>query len=93
VVLISISPWEPRPVDRLQQLLDILQVSHMWDIRPGIDFATREIQTRFTIRPARSLFLAKKYQLEGWVDGAVRALLNEPLQVCSLIFFFGNVYS
>lgn len=92
MILNSVSPWEAHPVDRLQQLLDILHISHMWEIGPGIDFATKEIEDQFEIRPAQSLFLAKKYQIQGWVNGAVRALLNNPLIVHSLILL-QNTYS
>lgn len=87
MVLNSISPWAPAANDHLQQLLDVLHVCHMWDIRPGIDFAADELRSKFELRPAHSLHLAERYRLVDWVNDAVRSLLDKPLQVCSLTIF------
>ena len=59
------------------QLLDILHVAHMWQIRPGFDYAVHELG-KHTLQPAKILSLAQKYSIAGWVPEAVRALLLLP---------------
>jgi hypothetical protein len=51
----------------------------MWDISPGIDFASREL-LRFDLHPAHCLYLARKYDLSNWIEGAVRKLIASPLE-------------
>lgn len=62
-----------------EQLLDILHISHMWQIRPGFDYAINQLGVH-TLRPAKQLSLAQKYSIAGWVPDAVRSLLRLPFR-------------
>ncbi len=50
----------------------------MWEILPGIEFASRELLT-FNLHPAHSLSLARKYHLLDWISAPVQTLLAAPL--------------
>jgi len=50
----------------------------MWEILPGIEFASRELLT-FDLHPAHSLSLARKYHLLDWISAPVQTLLATPL--------------
>jgi len=73
------------------QLLDILHISHMWQIRPGFDYAIHQLG-KHSLRPAKLLYYAQKYSIPGWVPEAVRALLLLPFHeyteqdICYLLF-------
>ena len=73
------SSWEAPRLEHRQQLLDILHISHMWEIVPGIDFAAREL-LGFDLQPAHRLYLARRYGLVDWIPAAVRVLLSTPLE-------------
>ncbi len=73
------SSWAPHHAEHSQQLLDILHVSHMWDIQPGIDFASQEL-LKFDLHPAHRLSLAHRYNLLDWISAPVRSLLTSPLE-------------
>ena len=74
-----------------EQLLDILHVSHMWQIRPGFDYAIHQLGV-CTLQPAKLISLAQKYSIAGWVPEAVRSLLLLPFckyteqDICDLSF-------
>jgi hypothetical protein len=51
----------------------------MWEIQPGIEFASREL-IAFNLHPAHSLSLARKYQLLDWIAHPVQNLLASPLE-------------
>jgi hypothetical protein len=78
-LLMTYSSWLPHRVGHRQQLLDILHVSHMWEIQPGIDFASHELLA-FNLHPAHSLSLARQYQLLDWIAYPVQNLLVSPLE-------------
>lgn len=86
----SNSSWAPLQAEHLQQLLDILHICHMWEIVPGIEFASRQLKEQFSnqLTPARSLSLARQYNLTGWIDGAVRQLISRPLSVRTFLISF-----
>jgi hypothetical protein len=46
----------------------------MWEIQPGIEFASRELLT-FNLHPAQSISLARQYQLLDWIAQPVQNLL------------------
>ncbi|KDR72044.1 hypothetical protein GALMADRAFT_143385 [Galerina marginata CBS 339.88] len=71
--------WNPVVVRRQEQLLDILHVSHMWQIRPGFDYAVGQLGEHL-VRPAKRLFFAQKYNIAGWVPEAVLLLLLMPFR-------------
>jgi hypothetical protein len=50
----------------------------MWDIQPGIDFASRELEN-FDLKPEHQLYLARQYTQLDWISGPIRALLASPL--------------
>lgn len=62
-----------------EQLLDILHISHLWQIRPGFDYAIQQLDVH-TLQPAKRLSLAQKYGIAGWVSEAVRSLLLLPFR-------------
>jgi len=51
----------------------------MWDIKPGIDFATQQL-LKFDLHPAYCLYLARQYNLLDWISAPVRSLLSSPLE-------------
>jgi hypothetical protein len=51
----------------------------MWDIHPGIEFATREL-LGFDLHPAHRLYLAHRYNLVDWISDPIRQLLAAPLE-------------
>lgn len=51
----------------------------MWQIQPGINFASQEL-LKFNLRPAHRLHLARQYDLSTWNSDAVRSLLQTSLQ-------------
>jgi hypothetical protein len=51
----------------------------MWDILPGIEFASQEL-LNFNLRPAHYLSLARKYRLLDWISAPVQSLLASPLE-------------
>lgn len=75
------SAWAPLKAERTQQLLDILHVSHMWEIEPGIQFASTEL-LKFDLHPAHRLHLARQYGLRdlNWINVPIRMLLGSPLE-------------
>lgn len=78
--------WADLPIDHIQQLVDILHVSHMWGVAAGINFASERL-LRFeqaAFRSARRLRLALLYGLNSWVEGAVRDLLQTPLPLLTV---------
>ncbi|KAF8800933.1 hypothetical protein BYT27DRAFT_7262488 [Phlegmacium glaucopus] len=64
------SAWAPLQALHACQLVDILHVSHMWDIQPGIDFATQQL-LKFDLHPAHRLSLARQYNLLDWIPSPV----------------------
>jgi hypothetical protein len=74
------SAWAPLKAECIKQLLDILHVSHMWEIAPGIQFASTEL-LKFDLQPAQRLHLAQKYGLidSNWINIPIRRLLGSPL--------------
>jgi len=62
-----------------QQLLDILHVAHMWEIAPGVEFATSEL-LKADLHPVHCLCLARKYGLQDWIKIPIRMLLGDPLE-------------
>ncbi|KIM38493.1 hypothetical protein M413DRAFT_30043 [Hebeloma cylindrosporum] len=72
--------WKPLKAERTKQLLDILHVSHMWDIVPGVEFATTELLSKADLHPAHRLHLARQYRLLDWIEVPVRMLLTAPLE-------------
>lgn len=74
------SSWEPHHAGHSQQLLDILHVSHMWEIQPGIDFAAEQLLLpQFNLHAAQRLYIARRYGLLHWISSPVRELLASPL--------------
>ena len=73
------SAWAPLKAERTKQLLDILHVSHMWEIAPGVQFATTEL-LKADLHPAHRLHLARQYGLLDWIDTPIRMLLEAPLE-------------
>ncbi len=73
------SAWVPLKAEHTKQLLDILHVSHMWEIVPGIQFATTEL-LKADLHPAHRLHLARQYGLLDWIEIPVRMLLTAPLE-------------
>src|SRR5271169_102392 len=65
-------------VAHARQLIDILHVSHMFDIQPGVQFAIGQL-LEFNLHPAHRLRLASRYHLAGWISHVVRDLLQLPL--------------
>ena len=65
-------------MEHSQQLIDILHVCHMWEIRPGIEFASTAL-VNFDLRPAFCLYLARRYNLLNWVPIHIQTLLSSPL--------------
>ena len=51
----------------------------MWDIQPGINFASQEL-LKFDLHPAYCLHLARQYNLLDWISTPVRSLLASPLE-------------
>ena len=51
----------------------------MWDILPGVDFASQEL-LRFDLHPAHALYLAQKYNLGNWIEGSIQRLIASPLE-------------
>jgi hypothetical protein len=78
---VTSSAWAPLKAERTQQLLDILHVSHMWEIGPGLEFASKEL-LKFDLHPAHRLHLARQYGLlnVNWINIPVRMLLGSPLE-------------
>jgi hypothetical protein len=62
-----------------QQLLDILHVSHMWEIASGVEFATSEL-LKADLHPVHRLRLAQKYSLQEWIEIPIHMLLGAPLE-------------
>jgi len=52
----------------------------MWDILPGIEFASQEL-LKFNLHPAHCLYLARQYHLLDWITAPVRNLLASPLEL------------
>lgn len=75
----TISAWAPLKADRTKQLLDILHVSHMWEIAPGVQFASTEL-LKADLHPAHRLQLARQYGLLDWIEIPIRMLLGAPLE-------------
>jgi hypothetical protein len=50
----------------------------MWDILPGITFASDEL-LKFDLHPAYRLSLARRFGLLDWIDTPIRILLAAPL--------------
>jgi hypothetical protein len=51
----------------------------MYDILPGIEFATQEL-LRFDLHPAHCLHIARQYSLVDWIAAPIRTLLSSPLE-------------
>ena len=66
-------------MEHSQQLIDILHVSHMWEILPGIEFASTAL-LGFDLQSAHCLYLAQRYNLLNWVPTHIRILLSVPLE-------------
>ncbi|KAF8801473.1 hypothetical protein BYT27DRAFT_7114899 [Phlegmacium glaucopus] len=79
ICILTSSSWAPHRVAHSQQLIDILHVSHMWDILPGIEFASTQLLD-FNLLPAHRLYLARQYNLLDWVPSPIRILLSAPLE-------------
>ena len=73
------SSWAPHWAVHSQQLIDVLHISHMWDIQPGINFASQEL-LKFNLHPAHCLRLACQYNLLDWISTSVQSLLTSPLE-------------
>ena len=73
------SSWAPYRAVHSQQLIDVLHVSHMWNIQPGINFASQEL-LKFNLHPAHCLRLAHQYNLFDWISTSVQSLLTSPLK-------------
>ena len=73
------SAWAPLKAEHTKQLLDILHVSHMWEIVPGVQFATTEL-LKADLHPAHHLRLAKQYGLLDWIEIPIQMLLTAPLE-------------
>jgi hypothetical protein len=79
ICILTSSSWAPHQAAHSRQLLDILHVAHMWDIQPGIEFASKEL-LKFKLHPAHCLYLARRYNLLDWISAPVRNLLASPLE-------------
>ena len=73
------SAWAPLKAEHTKQLLDILHVSHMWEIVPGVQFATTEL-LKADLHPVHHLRLAKQYGLLDWIEIPIWMLLTAPLE-------------
>jgi hypothetical protein len=51
----------------------------MWEILPGIEFASTAL-VGFNLQPAHCLYLARRYNLLDWVPAPIRILLSAPLE-------------
>ena len=71
--------WAPLKAESTQQLLDILHVAHMWEIAPGVEFATSEL-LKADLHPVHRLRLAQKYGLQDWIEIPIWMLLGAPLE-------------
>jgi hypothetical protein len=76
---VSTSAWAPLKAERTKQLLDILHVSHMWEIVPGVQFATTEL-LKADLHPTHRLHLTRQYGLPHWIEIPIRMLLTAPLE-------------
>jgi hypothetical protein len=76
--VVASSSWSPLKTDQTKQLLDILHVSHMWEIAPGVEFASTEL-LKANLHPAHRLRLARQYGLLDWIEIPIRILLESPL--------------
>ena len=75
------SSWEQHDAGHSQQLLDILHVSHMWEIQPGIDFAAEQLLLpQFKLHPAQRLYIARRYGLLNWISSPIRELLASSFE-------------
>lgn len=73
------SDWEPLPLSE-DLLVDILAVSHMWNIKSGMIFAkTRLEELQPPFHPIRQLQLAFKYNIQEWIAPAVEAIVGGSL--------------
>ena len=79
ICILTHSPFAQHIATHTCQLIDILHISHMWDIHPGIEFATREL-LEFNLHPAHRLYLAHRYNLVDWISDPIRKLLAAPLE-------------
>ena len=66
-------------MEHSKQLIDILHVSHMWEILPGIEFSSTALLS-FNLQPSLCLQLARRYNLLDWVPTPIRILLSTPLE-------------
>jgi hypothetical protein len=71
--------WAPLKAESTQQLLDILHVSHLWEIAPGVQFAASEL-LKANLHPVHRLHLARRYGLQDWIEIPIRMLLGTPLE-------------
>ena len=72
-----LSAWTPFIARHHEQLIDILHISHMWQIRPGFDYEISKLGGH-TLRPSKQLFFTQKYNIVAWVPEAVHSLLLQP---------------
>lgn len=79
ILVAASSAWSPLKTDRTKQLLNILHVSHMWEIAPGVEFASTEL-LKANLHPGHRLRLAQQYGLLNWIEIPIRILLDSPLE-------------
>ena len=75
----TISAWAPLKAECTKQLLDILHVLHMWEIAPGVQFASTEL-LKADLYPAHHLHLAQQYGLLDWIEVSIQMFLEASLE-------------
>ncbi|KAG6814706.1 hypothetical protein H0H93_012538, partial [Arthromyces matolae] len=60
------------------QLLSILKICRIWDIKSGITFACHSIE-QLDLPPTRMMYLGIHFSKASWIRQAVIALMDVPL--------------
>jgi len=74
------SALEPLKTDHTEQLLNILHISHMWQMEQGVEFAASQLIKK-SLHPVHRLWLAWQYGLQDWIEIPIRMLLGTPLEL------------
>ncbi|KAF9547186.1 hypothetical protein CPC08DRAFT_769506 [Agrocybe pediades] len=70
--------WEEPGINGVQGYLDVLHMTHLWEMRDGFTFAVNAL-SQLSLRSAHKIYLAKRYGVPQWIPVAVRLLLLLPL--------------
>jgi len=64
----------------MEQLLNILHISHMWQMEQGVRFAALQL-IKQSLHPVHHLWLAWQYGLQDWIERPIHMLLSTPLEL------------